>query len=298
VPLKIPRHKARDDKAEICDPGGQINLVKSDKTRDLSSLTRKHALRFFDLSLRLMCITAHPDDECGGFGGALMLAHQRGAETKVVCLTAGSAGSFRGIAQSEQELAALRRKEFAASLHVLGVTHGEVLDYPDGALASQNFVAVTTALVERMRRFRPHIVLTFGGDGNVNQHPDHTMACCFTTAAFHWAGREKFAAAGLLPYRPQKLYYGVAPFLAYANAEEARTIAMMPATLSLDVEHLKSKKIEAFMQHTTQAELLAKVRVVFEETGGEEKYLLAATRSFRSSPLETDMFSGVEEEIG
>jgi hypothetical protein len=58
---------------------------------------------------------------------------------------------------------------------------------------------------------------------------------------------------------------------------------------------LKAKKLEAFMQHKTQAELLAKVKVVFEETGGEEKYLLAAARGFRSSPLETDMFAGVEE---
>jgi LmbE family N-acetylglucosaminyl deacetylase len=258
--------------------------------------------KVFDLSLRLMCITAHPDDECGAFGGALMLAHQRGAETSVVCLTEGSAGSFRGPAQSEQELASLRRAEFAAALRVLGVSHGEVLTYPDGALAGQDFVAVTTALVERFRSFRPHIVLTFGGDGNVNLHPDHTMTSCFTTAAFHWAGREKFApehfAHGFVPWRPQKLYYGVAPFLAYANAEEARRIAMMPATLTLNVEHLKGKKLEAFMQHTTQAGLLARVRDVFEETAGEEKYLLAATRSFQRSPLETDMFAGVEEEIG
>jgi LmbE family N-acetylglucosaminyl deacetylase len=256
----------------------------------------------FDLSLRLMCITAHPDDECGAFGGALMLAHQRGAETSVICLTEGSAGSYRGTAQSAEELAQLRRAEFAAALRVLGVSHGEVLDYPDGALASHDFVAVTTALVERMRRFRPHIVLTFGGDGNVNLHPDHTMASCFTTAAFHWAGREKFApeqiAAGLLPFRPQKLYYGVAPFLAYANAEEARRIAMMPATLTLHVEPLKAKKLEAFLQHTSQAGLLARVRDIFEETAGEEKYLLAATRSFQSSPLETDLFGGVEEEVG
>ena len=49
------------------------------------------------------------------------------------------------------------------------------------------------------------------------------------------------------------------------------------------------------MQHTTQAELLAKVKTVFEKTGGEEKYLLAAAPGMRSSPLETDMFEGIEE---
>jgi LmbE family N-acetylglucosaminyl deacetylase len=246
-----------------------------------------------------MCFTAHPDDECGAFGGALMRAYQRGFETAVVCLTEGRAASNRGSARSGDELAALRRKEFAAALRVLDVAHGEVLAYPDGELASQDFIQVTTELVKRIRRFRPQVVLTFGGDGNVNRHPDHTMTCFFATAAFHWAGRTNFApeqiAAGLLPYRSQKLYYGVAPFLAYADPEEAPKIALTPASLVLELGDLKARKLEAFQQHTTQTELLVKVKPVFEKTGGEEKYLLAAAPGMRSSPLETDMFSGVEE---
>jgi LmbE family N-acetylglucosaminyl deacetylase len=250
------------------------------------------------LPLRLMCFTAHPDDECGAFGGALMQAHQRGVETSVVCLTEGRAASNRGNARSSDELAALRRQEFAAALRVLDVAHGEVLAYPDGGLPREDFTRVTTALVERIRRFRPQVVLTFGGDGNVNLHPDHTMVCFFATAAFHWAGRTNFApwqiTAGLLPYRPQKLYYGAAPFLAYADAEEA--IALMPASLVLELgRELKARKFEAFQQHTTQADLLAKVKVVFEETGGEEKYLLAAAPGMPSSPLERDMFAGLKE---
>ena len=69
----------------------------------------------------------------------------------------------------------------------------------------------------------------------------------------------------------------------------------MPASLVLTLGDLKAKKFEAFMQHTTQAELLAKVKAVFEETGGEEKYLLAAAPGMRSSPLETDMFADLKE---
>src|ERR1700691_1566207 len=217
-----------------------------------------------------MCFTAHPDDECGAFGGALMLAHQRRVETSVVCLTEGRAASHRGNARNSDELAALRRQGGAAGLRAVGVAHGEVLAYPDGDLARQDFASITTELVERIRRFRPQVVLTFGGDGHVNLHPDHTMVCFFATAAFHWAGRTNFAteqiAAGLLPYRPQKLYYAVAPFLA---SEETPRIALVPASLVLTLGDLKAKKIEAFQQHTTQAELLAKVKVVFEKTFGE-----------------------------
>jgi LmbE family N-acetylglucosaminyl deacetylase len=251
------------------------------------------------LPLRLMCFTAHPDDECGAFGGALMMAQQRGVETSVVCLTEGAAGSHRGDARDDHELAQLRRQEFAAALRLLGVAHGEVLAYPDAALPLQDFAAVTTVLVERIRRFRPHVVLTFGGDGNVNLHPDHTMVSFFSTAAFHWAGRTNFAAeqlaAGLLPFRAQKLYYAVAPFLANPDPEEARKIALIPASLVLTLGKLKARKLEAFMQHKTQAGMFAKIKAVFEETGDEEKYLLAAARGFRSSPLEADMFAGLEE---
>src|ERR1700722_2721117 len=204
-----------------------------------------------------MCITAHPDDECGAFGGALMLAHQRGVETSVICLTEGRAGSHRGTARNDDELGDLRRQEFASALRVLGVTQGEVLNYPDGGLAGLDFTAVTKVLVERIRRFRPQVVLTFGGDGNVNLHPDHTMVSFFATAAFHWAGRNNFApeqlAAGLLPFRPQKLYYAAAPFLANPNPEEARKITLMPASLVLTSGDMKAKKLEAFMEHKSQA---------------------------------------------
>jgi LmbE family N-acetylglucosaminyl deacetylase len=247
-----------------------------------------------------MCITAHPDDECGAFGGALMLAHARGAETSVVCLTEGRAASHRGNAANGDELAKLRREEFADALRVLEVQHGEVLDYPDGKLAEQNLVEVVSKLVERMRLFRPHIVLTFGGDGNVNQHPDHTMVSLFATAAFHWAGRTNFTlkppAQGLAPYRPQKLYYAAPSFVVRASREEAQEIALVPPSLVIEVGELTARKFRAFQQHRTQAAMLERIRDTFEQHAGVERYLLAASRGMRSSPIETDMFQGIVDE--
>src|SRR5689334_16360552 len=140
--------------------------------------------------LRMMCITAHPDDEVGPFGGSLMLYRERGVETHVVCLTPGQAAIHRGSARSDAELAEIRRAEFAASCDILGVSHGEVLDYPDRGLERANFFEVAGCLVEYIRRIRPHVVLTMGPDGSLTGHPDHAMASLFTTAAFQWAGRE------------------------------------------------------------------------------------------------------------
>lgn len=248
-----------------------------------------------------MAITAHPDDECGAFGGALMLAHQRGIETSVICLTEGTAASHRGTARNAEELAAMRRGEFAAGLRVLGVDHGEVLHYPDGRLPSQDFLSVATALAERIRRLRPQVILTFGGDGGVNLHHDHAMASFFATAAFHWSGSETFAPKqiqeGLLPYSPQKLYYSSPTFLVLHGEPVTKAMAQVPRSLVFRLGELKEKKFQAFRQHRTQAPLLEQIRSQFNKYAGEECYLLAATTIEPScdSLMETDMFSGVTE---
>src|SRR5262249_17764483 len=109
---------------------------------------------------RLVCFTAHPDDEAGAFGGALQRCAAEGGETFVICLTAGQAATHRGLARSDQELSALRRQEFTASCKLLKVSHGEVLDYPDGRLDAQDFRSVVADLTRRVRPRHPHVVLT------------------------------------------------------------------------------------------------------------------------------------------
>ena len=95
--------------------------------------------------MKLMGITAHPDDEVGAFGGSLLLYHSRGVETHVICLTPGQAATNRGNARSNDELAAIRRAEFAASCKILGVTEAQVLDYPDGGLSRLDFLIPQSA---------------------------------------------------------------------------------------------------------------------------------------------------------
>src|SRR5437762_5668632 len=138
--------------------------------------------------LRMMVITAHPDDEAGNFGGSLLLYHGRGVETCVVCLTPGQAATHRGVARSDQELAAIRKQEFAMSCEELKVSRSMVLDYPDGQLHRQDVYRVARTLVLHIRQFRPDVMLTFGPDGGVTGHTDHAMASVFATLAFQWAG--------------------------------------------------------------------------------------------------------------
>ena len=139
----------------------------------------------------MMVVVAHPDDECFAFGGALALAAAKGVETYVVCLTDGQAAKNRGDAESAAALGKMRRAEFEASCRVLGVSQQEVLDYHDAQLEFVDFSQAAGRLVERMRRFQPQVVITFGMDGGLNTHPDHMMVSALTTAAFHWSGQTK-----------------------------------------------------------------------------------------------------------
>ena len=250
------------------------------------------------MPFRLTCITAHPDDESGAFGGALAMAHSLGVETSVLCLTEGRAAANRGEAKTDEELGRMRRAEFEAAGQVLGVTHGVLLNYPDGGLAREDFPTLVREMVKHLRKWRPQVVLTWGGEGGVNLHADHTMVCLAATAAFHWAGREVyFAEDGVATYAPQKLYYSSPPFLLARKADEADFATRSPYSLVLELgEQWKQKKLEAFMQHDTQSSLFERVRPIFEENSQREFYLLAASRALRLASEDSALFDGVVED--
>ena len=223
-------------------------------------------------ALRLMCVVAHPDDECFGFGGALALAAKAGAETCVVCFTDGGAATHRGAAGSSEDLGRVRREEFAASCGILGVKEHEVLDYQDGQLEFANFAEAAGKLVERMRRFRPDVVLTFGADGGMNTHADHTMVSAFTTAAFHWSALPK-RYPKLGPVHTGKRLFHVTTDVFLPDRQPP---IPAPWTVTLDIRSVQAQKAAAFAAHTSQAPLMERTREFFAKYGGVEHYLLVA----------------------
>ncbi|HKD13942.1 MAG TPA: PIG-L family deacetylase [Candidatus Angelobacter sp.] len=246
--------------------------------------------------LRLLCITAHPDDEAGGFGGTLLYYAQRGVETHVLCLTPGQAATHRGGAKSDDELAQMRRKEFAASCKLLRVTSGTVLDYPDGKLYQQSFYLTVADLTRHIRQIRPDVVITMGPEGAVTAHPDHSMTSVMGTMAFHWAGRtnrfQDQLEAGLTPHRGQKLYYGTTLFA----LRDRQPVAMPPTSAVLEIgkEGLETK-IAAFKCHTSQAPLFPLFEEMVRRRGTQELFHLAASSTPRKMEMERDLFASVTE---
>lgn len=241
------------------------------------------------MGLKLMCIVAHPDDECFAFGGALALAAERGIETYVICLTDGQAATNRGDAASGEALGKMRREEFAASCKVLGVTKYELLDYHDARLEFVDFSQTAGRLVEKMRRFQPDVVITFGSDGGLNTHPDHMMVSMLTTAAFHWSGQAKrYPQLGTV-HEPQRLFYLSTNF--FIPGRQAPK--PMPWTATLNIQSVRERKTEAFRQHASQAPLMEQTKGLFEKYGAEEFYTLVATKEPQAAQLATDLFDGL-----
>ena len=243
------------------------------------------------MPLKLLCVTAHPDDECFAFGGALALAAERGAETSVLCLTDGQAGTHRPANTTNAELGTLRRAEFAASCNILGVHHHEMLDYQDAHLEFDPLSKVAADIVQRIRQLRPHVILTFGGEGALNTHPDHTVVSAATTAAFHWSGSPKrFPTLGD-PHQPQRLFYLTTNFFI---PDRPRPLPA-PWTLTLDIRSVFDRKVEALAAHTSQGPLLEQVRPIFQRHGQEERYALAATITPQPATQSTDLFESITE---
>ena len=242
------------------------------------------------MGLKLMCVVAHPDDECFAFGGALALAADRGIESYVVCLTDGQAATHRGDAPNGDALGKMRRDEFSASCKVLGVTHHELMDYQDGQMEFVNFPVAAGRLVERIRRYKPDVLITFGGDGGQNTHPDHMMVSMLTTAAFHWSGQAKrYQEIGAV-HKTQRLYYVTANF----HLPDRPPAVPMPWTVILDIRTVRERKSEAFRQHFSQAPLMEKTKQLFARYGAEEFYALVATAEPQAARLTTDLFEGLE----
>lgn len=245
--------------------------------------------------LRMMCVTAHPDDEVANFGGCLQLYAGRGVETCVVCLTPGQAATHRGSAKNDMELAALRRQEFAAACAILKVTHGIVLDYPDGRLHRLEAYKVVFDLTLKIREFRPQVVLTFGAEGGVTGHTDHSMASIFAALAFHWAGRnnrypDQFSDR-IRPHRANKLYHATANFI----LPDRQPVTPSAATAVIEVTRYLETKLEAFKAHATQAPLFPLFESRMRQYGGQERFHLAASMTSAPAQPETDLFTGIEE---
>lgn len=174
--------------------------------------------------LRLLAVHAHPDDESSK-GAAMMAAYAAaGAEVMVVTATGGEAGDLLNPAAGEnqhchRDLPGVRRLEMQEAAEALGIQHvwlgfadsglpdGDPMPpLPFGSFATLSLEHASAPLVRLVRRFRPHVILSYDEMGGY-PHPDHIMSHKIAVEAYHAAGdAERYPDCGEV-WQPQKLYY-------------------------------------------------------------------------------------------
>lgn len=175
--------------------------------------------------LRLMAVHAHPDDESSK-GAATMARYARENVDVLVCtLTGGERGDILNKAMERPDvradLARVRRAEMDRAREILGVQQrflgfvdsglpeGDPLPpLPGDCFALQPLEVAAAPLVQAVREFRPHVILTYDESGGY-PHPDHVKTHQVTVEAFEAAADpDRYAGCGE-PWQPLKMYYFV-----------------------------------------------------------------------------------------
>lgn len=175
---------------------------------------------------RLLFVHAHPDDESLSNGATIAHYAARGAQVNVVTCTLGEEGEVIGDRWAElavdraDQLGGYRIGELSAALRALGIGApiylGGAGRWRDSGMEGtekrrrERFIdaderEAVGALVDIIRRLRPHVVVTYDPNGGYG-HPDHIRTHTVTTAAVAAAGGSDYPGK---PWDVPKFYWTV-----------------------------------------------------------------------------------------
>ena len=210
---------------------------------------------------RLMAVHAHPDDESSK-GAATMARYAREGTQVLVCtMTGGERGDILNPAMDRPEIkadiAGVRRREMARAREILGIEQ-RFLGFvdsglpegdpkpplPEGCFALTDVADAAGPLVQAIREFRPHVMLTYDERGGY-PHPDHVMTHRVAVAAFEAAADpDAYPDAGE-PWQPLKLYY-------FASFHGAKYVALHTEMLRRGLESPYAKIFEEWAARTQE----------------------------------------------
>ena len=282
-----------------------------------------------DTGFRLMAVHAHCDDETITMGGTLAVYADRGVKTCVVCCTDGKLATIVDPNMPEEttrpHLAEIREAELREACRILKVDEVEFLRYGDSGMVDTptNLLPdafwmtplneATGRLVAQIRRFRPHVVVTYDGNGGYG-HPDHIQAHRATLLAVEAAHLSPLFKDAGESWRVEKLYYTAFPRREMKRiVEMAKQAGMDPpfgdqnpdemafltpdefVTTTIDCASVIGRKRDALRAHRSQISedwpQLTLPDDVMRQFA-DEFFQLVISRNPAVLP-ETDLFSGV-----
>ncbi len=174
---------------------------------------------------RLLSVHAHPDDEASKGASTVAKYHQAGVRSLLVCCTGGEEGDIQNpdvdLAHIADRLPAIRRAELELSRTIIGYDELEMLGYRDSGMPESpandhpdsfhraDLDEAVGRLVTILRRFRPHVIITYPDDQQGYRHPDHVRVNEISVPAFDRSGDPAWRPELGAPWTPFKLYYTV-----------------------------------------------------------------------------------------
>ncbi|OXM71221.1 mycothiol conjugate amidase Mca [Amycolatopsis vastitatis] len=276
------------------------------------------------MTLRLLSVHAHPDDESSKGAATLARYAAEGVDVLVATCTGGERGDILNpavdTAETRADLPAVRRREMAAAAGILGVRQrflglvdsGLREPLPEGCFAALPLEAAAAPLVALIREFRPHVVITYDESGGY-PHPDHVRTHEVTVEAFAAAADpDRYPGTGE-PWQPQKLYYQAVLSRAWFQTLHDATLAAglasamgpvldelppeetLTVTTRVRCESYFATRDRALLAHETQVDpahpFFAHSREIERQVWPYEDYHLAHPTP--GPDLEDNLFTGV-----
>src|SRR5918996_1753725 len=192
--------------------------------------------------MRVLAVSAHPDDVEFGCAGTLAKWVDEGAEVTMCIVTDGSTGT------QDQELmgtnlSKLRKEESQRAADVLGVKEVVWLDYQDGYV--EYTLELRKDIARVFRQYRPHRYIVMDPtpviDDFVN-HPDHR--------AIGQASLDVTLSAGTTPgHFPELLAEGLEP---WRGLREVWIVGPGDRPVVVDISATIDRKIKALLAHESQ----------------------------------------------
>lgn len=231
---------------------------------------------------KLLAVFAHPDDESFGPGATLAKYAREGVEIHILCATRGESGNGTG---------EIKTGELLEAAGVLGVKEVEFLDFKDGELSNNQYHALAEKILNKIKLFKPHVVITFDLSG-CSGHLDHIAVALTTTYAFT---RQKIA---------KKLYYVCGLFFGLpaktASLFRRKYFIYIPPgrasqeiTTVIDVSGYWEKKVEAMQKHKSQIKDLKNLLKMYKLLPREERFILLDEKGAGQKLEENDLFEGI-----
>ena len=237
---------------------------------------------------RLLCVFAHPDDECLGPGGTIAQCAIDGGEVFITTFTSGEAGSI-GISKTIQgeELARRRRLELKGACDALGVSSFRILGVPDKGVHAVDPVWAVREITEDIRRYRPQVVMTFHR-GGVSGHPDHIAVWHYLDRAFNEMGDGPVRFVGWGIQQERARLYERPNLVPVPDEEVAARIAVGDAAMD--------RKIAAIEAHVTQIDFFRSLqeRFNYREIATPECFALHGSRGKAPDKILTDLWEGLD----